>query len=64
MSAAAAAAAASSASYVSSSNRSYGSTPTIRVEEKKTSKLLPVGLALGSVISILAVVAGFIKFSK
>jgi hypothetical protein len=64
MSAAAAAAAASAASYVSYSNRHYDSTPPFRVEKKKTSKTLPVGLIIGSVISILAVVAGFIKFSK
>lgn len=64
MSAAAAAAAASAATYVSLNNRSYSSTPSFRVEEKKTSKLLSVGVIVGSVISILAVVAGFLKFSK
>lgn len=64
MSAAAAAAAASAATYVSLSNRSSNSTPPFRVEEKKTSKALSVGVIIGSVISILAVIAGFLKFSK
>lgn len=64
MSAAAAAAAASAATYVSLNSRSYSPTPPFRIEEKKTSKLLSVGVIIGSVISILAVAAGFRKFSK
>lgn len=64
MSAAVAAVAASAAAYVSLTNHSYSSTPPFRVEEKKTSKALSVGVIVGSVISILAVVAGFLKFSK